>query len=197
MSEQQPLIRDTDRSPYGTAADEGLRDLSTTTTEVESNQAKYTSLFVGGGESSSSSLPLRGCINGKNADDGTSRSSPNNKKVTYWSLLSENSNFRWFLLSYLVTVAGEWFTYVASIAAIEQINSSNEGVSRTSISILVILRLLPSSLFASIGGVLADSHDRRTMMFILDGIGAIVAWLYVLSYYLKSIVAVFLQQYYR
>ena len=120
------------------------------------------------------------------------QSSKANTSVTYWSLLSENSNFRWFLLSNLVTRAGEWLSYVASIATIEQIHSSNGSLSRTSISILVIIRLLPSSLLAPIGGSLADSYDRRKIMFILDGLGAAVAWLYVLSYYLDSLAALYL-----
>ena len=120
-----------------------------------------------------------------------SSSTTANKKVSYWSSL--NSNFRWYLLSYLVTVAGEWLTYVASIAAIEEIHSSsNGGISRTSISILIILRLLPSSLFASVGGVLADSYDRRKIMFILDVMGFFVAWLYMLSYQLQSITALYI-----
>jgi MFS family permease len=124
-------------------------------------------------------------------DDANRSSSPKSKRVTYWSLLSKNSNFRWFLLSFAVTTWGEWLTYVASIATIEQIHTSNGSISRTSISILVILRLLPTSLFAPIGGTLADSYDRRKIMFILDGMGALVVWLYVLSYYLGSIAALY------
>jgi MFS family permease len=110
-----------------------------------------------------------------------------NNKSTYWSLMTENSNFRWYLLSYLVTLAGEWMTYIASISAIEHTHSSNGALSRTSISFLVILRLLPSALFASIGGVLADSYDRRKILFILDVVGAAIAWLFILSYYCGSI----------
>ena len=64
-------------------------------------------------------------------------------------------------------------------------------MSRTSISFLAILRLLPSALFASIGGVLADSYDRRQIMCVLDCTGAVVAWLYILSYYLGSIYALY------
>ena len=148
--------------------------------------------------SNSSSSPLHvayGAINNNDpkANDSHDQSSSTtaNQKVSYWSSL--NSNFRWYLLSYLVTVAGEWLTYVASIAAIEEIHStSNGGISRTSISILIILRLLPSSLFASVGGVLADSYDRRKIMFILDVMGFFVAWLYVLSYKLQSITALYI-----
>ena len=104
-------------------------------------------------------------------------------KVTYWALIRDNENFRWYLLSYLVTHAGEWFSYVASISCIEQIQASNNTVTRTSISILVSLRLLPNALFTSIGGVLADSYDRKRIMFILDILGAFVALLFLLAYH--------------
>ena len=82
-----------------------------------------------------------------------------------------------------------WFTYVASLSAIEQIHASHNTTSRTSISILVSLRLLPSALFTSVGGVLADSYDRRTILWILDLLGSLVALLFLLAYHLKSIAA--------
>ncbi|KAL7535651.1 hypothetical protein ACHAWF_005222 [Thalassiosira exigua] len=112
-------------------------------------------------------------------------------EVSYWSLIKNNVNFRWYLMSYLVTHAGEWFTYVASISAIEQIQSSNDTMSRTSISVLVSLRLLPNALFTSIGGVLADSFDRRDVMWMLDVVGALVALLFLLAYHWKSILALY------
>lgn len=123
-------------------------------------------------------------------NDGSRLSSPpsnNNKEVvSYWSLC-QNRNFRWCTISYLVTHIGEWMTYIASISAIEQIHASNSKVSRLSISFLAILRLLPNALFASVGGVLADSYDRRTILLVLDLIGAAVALVYILSYYCESI----------
>eukprot|EP00984_Skeletonema_dohrnii_P032676 scaffold27202_cov108-Skeletonema_dohrnii-CCMP3373.AAC.1 len=101
LDEKPPINNMTEPSLLGdgTVADDGHDISSTITTEAESEK------------------------------DGTHRSSSpnnnNNNKVTYWRLLSENSNFRWFLLSYLVSVGGEWLSYVASIATIEQIQSSN------------------------------------------------------------------------
>ena len=78
--------------------------------------------------------------------------SRSDNNVTYWSLIRDNDGFRYYLMSYLVTHAGEWFTYVATISCIEEIQHfSNDTISRTSISILVSLRLLPSGLFSSIG----------------------------------------------
>lgn len=113
-------------------------------------------------------------------------------RVSYWSLVKDNGNFRMYLISYLVTHAGEWFTYVASISAIEQIHASNGITSRTSISILVALRLLPNALFTSIGGVLADSYDRRVILLTLDMLGSLVALLFLLAYHLKSISTLYL-----
>mmetsp|Transcript_9946 Transcript_9946/g.22848 ORF Transcript_9946/g.22848 Transcript_9946/m.22848 type:complete len:167 (-) Transcript_9946:47-547(-) len=72
-------------------------------------------------------------------------------EVSYWSLIRDNKNFRLYLVSYLVTHTGEWFTYVASLTAIEQIQASKGVVSRTSISVLVCLRLLPNVLLTSVG----------------------------------------------
>ncbi|KAL7464053.1 hypothetical protein ACHAXS_006762 [Conticribra weissflogii] len=115
-----------------------------------------------------------------------------NKRVTYWSLLRDNRNFRWFLSSYLVTIAGEWFTYVASIAAIEQIQASQHRISRTSISVLVALRLLPNALFSNAGGVLADAHDRRRLLLHLDLLGSLVAMLFLLSHSLRSLSLLYL-----
>ena len=122
--------------------------------------------------------------------------SDNNRRsdnhVTYWSLIRDNEGFRYYLMSYLVTHAGEWFTYVATISCIEHIHNSNDTISRTSISILVSLRLLPSGLFSSIGGVLADTYDRKQIMFMLDLIGSLVALLFLLAYHMKSITALYI-----
>ncbi|KAL7522845.1 hypothetical protein ACHAWX_007563 [Stephanocyclus meneghinianus] len=94
------------------------------------------------------------------------------------------------MIAFIFSVA-RWFSYVASIAAIEQIHSSNQTVSRTSISILVALRLLPNALFSNIGGVLADSYDRRNIMLILDILGAFIACFFLLAYQFKSIPALY------
>ena len=91
--------------------------------------------------------------------------------------------------SFHLSPKNRWFTYVASLSAIEQIHASHNTTSRTSISILVSLRLLPSTSFTSVGGVLADSYDRRTILWILHLLGSLVALLFLLAYYLKSIAA--------
>ncbi|KAL3782140.1 hypothetical protein ACHAWO_007500 [Cyclotella atomus] len=57
----------------------------------------------------------------------------------------------------------------------------------TSISVLVALRLVPNALFSNIGGVLADSYDRRNMLLILDILGAFIALFFILAYQFQSI----------
>ena len=114
------------------------------------------------------------------------------KEASYWCLIRDNGKLRLYISSYLVTHTGEWLTYVASITAIEQIHASRDAVSRTSISILVCLRLLPNVLFTSVGGVIADSYDRRVVMLALDCLGAGVALLFILAYRLQSIGAIYL-----
>ena len=115
------------------------------------------------------------------------------EKVTYFSVVRHNRPFQLYLLSYIITQAGEWFTYVASIELMEKILNSHhsdvEGeeiistsqTSRRYISYLVIFRLLPFLIISPFGGVLADMRDRRHSMIILDFIASALPLLFLLS----------------
>jgi membrane protein YqaA with SNARE-associated domain len=110
-------------------------------------------------------------------------------EVTYTQLLKRNRPFRLFMCSYIANSMGEWLTYLASISAIEkiQLDSGIQETSSTAISALIIVRLTPTILLIPFGGVLADGRDRRETMIILDIIGAVVAWLFILALELQSI----------
>lgn len=112
------------------------------------------------------------------------------KEQTYWSLVRDNRPFRLFLGSYLLGHMGEWFSYIASITLIEELQGAK--LSRTAISLLVITRLMPNVVFSPAGGALADSRDRRESMIALELIGACVALLYLLADYTKSIMAIYI-----
>ena len=108
------------------------------------------------------------------------------RKATYLNLLLTNREFRLYLLGYLCALVGEWLTYIASISLIEQIlsdnnSSSSDHPSRTYVSILVVVRLLPSVVLSPFAGALADSRDKRQSMMALDVIGIIVPWLYLVA----------------
>lgn len=115
-----------------------------------------------------------------------------NQDISYLALLQKNRQFRLFISSYTVTNCGEWLTYIASIDLIERKleQSSNES-SRTAISTLVLVRLLPNVFFAVFGGHLADSLDRRKLLVILDVMSAICGLFFVLAYELQSIFLVY------
>lgn len=118
--------------------------------------------------------------------------------ATYMKLLLRNRNFRLYLISFTVTHVGEWFTYIASIALAEELLGSAATASRTTISILVVVRLLPNVLLSPFGGILADGRDRRESIIFLDVIGAITPLLFFFAMYFESIcliyVVTFLQQ---
>jgi MFS family permease len=84
-----------------------------------------------------------------------------------------------FFLSYLTNHLGEWFTFLASIAALESFYPPSSA--KTSVSVLIAVRLLPFVLFLPFGGVLADGRDKRTSMVVLDLSGAVIALLFVMA----------------
>jgi dTMP kinase len=87
---------------------------------------------------------------------------------------------------------GEWFTYIASIALAEKILGSRGASSRTTISILVVVRLVPNVLLSPIGGILADGRDRRHSMIFLDVIGALSPLLFFVAMHYESIGVIYL-----
>lgn len=120
------------------------------------------------------------------------------RKATYLNLLITNREFRLYLLGYLCALLGEWLTYIASISLIEQIlsddsDNSNNGSdhdhhpSRTYVSILVVVRLLPSVVLSPFAGALADSRDKRQSMMALDVIGIVIPWLYLVALQRRSL----------
>ena len=135
--------------------------------------------------------------------------------ATYYNLLKFHRQFRLYILSYIITHIGEWFSYIASIALVEELlgqrssvddgiqnengpQSQSQSSSRTTISILVVVRLLPNVLLSPLGGLLADAGDRRHSMIALDVLGAITPLLFFLAMQFQSIhiiyVVTFLQQ---
>jgi MFS family permease len=115
-------------------------------------------------------------------------------EITYTQLLKGNRPFRLFMCSYIANSMGEWLTYLASISAIEkiQLDSGIQETSRTAIAALIIVRLTPTILLLPFGGVLADDRDRRETMIIIDIIGGVVAWLFILAIELQSIPTILL-----
>jgi MFS family permease len=111
--------------------------------------------------------------------------------ISYRDLLRNNREFRLFIFSYTITNCGEWLTYVASIDVIERKLQNSSEESRTAISILVLVRLLPNVFFSIFGGHLADYLDRRKIMVVLDIASAMCGPLFILAYELQSILLLY------
>jgi len=83
-------------------------------------------------------------------------------------------------------------TYLASISLIQEVTSvnndqNNSNTTNTLISILILVKLLPNVLFLPIGGILADSYDRRKIQVALDLCMSSVVMVFLWSLYSKSI----------
>jgi MFS family permease len=143
------------------------------------------------------------------SNDKDNTSSSSSTSTSYWRLVIDYPNYRYFLISYIVTQLGEWLTYVASLSILElaagrtkestsivemSSNTISSGESSTFlsgestkqqqpqhhllISILVVCRLIPTILSSFWGGILADTRDRKSIMFRLDICGGCVAIVY-------------------
>ena len=138
--------------------------------------------------------PFRICLPHTAARKSSEESSP-----SYMRLLRENRPFLLFFVSYITSHLGEWLTYLASIAALEHMHKDEvEGLPKTMISTLIIMRLIPSVLLGPLGGVLADGRDRRQSMIVLDLSGSVIGGLFILAVQMKCVwlvyVATFVQQ---
>jgi MFS family permease len=87
------------------------------------------------------------------------------------------------------TQQGEWLTYLASISLIEEVTTrdGNNQNTNTLISILILVKLLPNVFFLPIGGILADSYDRRRIQIALDLFSSCVVVVFLWSLSSESI----------
>jgi Na+/melibiose symporter-like transporter len=78
----------------------------------------------------------------------------------YYRVLRDNEPYRLSFISYCIDNTGNWLTFVACVSITDKIG----GASYT--SVYLIIRLLPSFLWASVAGPLADRLDKRDTMII-------------------------------
>ncbi|CAB9505976.1 Pfam:DUF894 [Seminavis robusta] len=114
------------------------------------------------------------------------------EEATYWNLMKKNRAFRLYICSFIITHMGEWLTYIASIALAEEFLTDTGTTSRTTISILVVVRLLPNVFLSPFGGILADGADRRKTMILLDILGSICPLFFLVAMYYRSILIIYL-----
>ena len=89
--------------------------------------------------------------------------------VGYIGLLRQNRGFRQLWLGQVVSQMGDWFDTIALYTIILNLTGSGRDV-----SLLLIARFVPSFLFGTLSGVVADRFSRRTIMIVTDVLRAVV-----------------------
>lgn len=84
-------------------------------------------------------------------------------------LLRRRPAFRRLWLASVISMLGDWLSYVAvSLLALEQ------GGSALAVGLVMMAHTLPVGLFSPITGPLADRYDRRTLMIVVDLTAAVL-----------------------
>jgi MFS family permease len=81
----------------------------------------------------------------------------------------QNRNFFLLWMGQSISSLGTWINFVALNAYIYHVTHSG-----TIMGIFLLIRLLPSLFFGSLGGILADRFDKRKIMLICDSLRAVI-----------------------
>jgi MFS family permease len=91
------------------------------------------------------------------------------KPVGYVALLRRNRGFRQLWLGQVVSQMGDWFDTIALYTIILHLTGSGRDV-----GLLMVARFVPSFVFGSLSGVVADRFSRRSIMIVSDLLRALV-----------------------
>jgi MFS family permease len=87
----------------------------------------------------------------------------------YVELLRGNFAFRQLWLGQVVSQMGDWFDTIALYTIILNLTGSGRAI-----GLLLVARFVPSFVFGSLSGVVADRFSRRSIMIISDLLRAVV-----------------------
>lgn len=105
----------------------------------------------------------------------TSVANPESKRLEtttpagYLELLRGNRSFRQVWLGQVVSQMGDWFDTIALYTIILHLTGSGRDI-----GLLMVARFVPSFVFGSLSGVVADRFSRRSIMIISDLLRAAV-----------------------
>ncbi len=83
--------------------------------------------------------------------------------MSYRELIRGNADFRWLWAGQIVSLLGDWFNTIASVALIASLTDSGPAVGG-----LFVLRMLAPFCTSPLAGVLADRYDRRRILIVTD-----------------------------
>jgi predicted MFS family arabinose efflux permease len=91
--------------------------------------------------------------------------------LTYIQLLRSNISFRRLWLGQVISELGNWFNFIAALGLVRAVSNADPEVT----TILLVVRLLPFTLFAPFAGAFVDRWSRRKVMIISDVVRVLVA----------------------
>src|SRR6186713_191741 len=91
--------------------------------------------------------------------------------LTYLQLLRSNNSFRRLWLGQIISELGNWFNFIAALGLVRVVSNADPEVT----TILLVVRLLPFTLFAPFAGAFVDRWSRRKVMIISDVVRVLVA----------------------
>lgn len=91
--------------------------------------------------------------------------------LTYLQLLRSNKSFRRLWLGQVISELGNWFNFIAALGLVRAV--SNAAPEAT--TIMLVVRLLPFTLFAPLAGAFVDRFSRRKVMIVSDVARVVVA----------------------
>ena len=96
---------------------------------------------------------------------------------SYIKLLSENRNYQIYLLATFCQHLGHWFSRIGSLLTIERLSPG----SSSALAAMVMVHTLPHIVWTPLGGILADSYDRKKCMIVLDMISGVAVLGYLVA----------------
>lgn len=91
--------------------------------------------------------------------------------LTYAQLLRRNQSFRRLWIGQVISELGSWFNLIAVLGIVRVVSHAAPEVT----TIVLISRLLPSTVFAPLAGAFVDRWSRRTVMITTDLLRVLVA----------------------
>jgi len=91
--------------------------------------------------------------------------------LTYMQLLRRNRSFRRLWTGQVISELGNWFNFIAALGLVRVVSNAAPEVT----TILLIVRLIPFTLFAPLAGAFVDRWSRRTTMIATDFLRLVVA----------------------
>lgn len=91
--------------------------------------------------------------------------------LTYIQLLRRNRSFRRLWIGQVISELGNWFNFIAALGVVRFVSHASTEAA----TILLIVRLVPFTLFAPLAGAFVDRWSRRSVMIATDLLRLVVA----------------------